>query len=198
MKKILVGIAMISLISLQQNCFGGRALDALINIEKVASYPMVLRWVIGSRSFESDFKSFSLNFESYRGRAEYVQQLLDSCDINDQSERFETPLMSAVRGNQSRIVRLLLSRGANPNLMNDRRETSLDLARKVHYHCDQEIIDLLESPEDYECSICFEENYYGEVHSCRHSFHSNCINDWHGEERENGMNPSCPMCRSEW
>ena len=144
----------------------------------------------------------SLDHEAYRGNVMRIRRLIDDgYDINQQNNKTRnTPLMRAARMNHAGSVRLLLSLGANPNLKDNRGKTALDQIRKlsnVHYFY-PEIIAMLEHPEDYECSICFEENYYGEVHSCRHSFHSNCINNWHGEERENGINPSCPMCRSEW
>jgi hypothetical protein len=52
---------------------------------------------------------------------------------------------------------------------------------------------------DQECTICLSPIYNTErvlMERCTHSFHRECIHNWHRTERRNGRPLSCPICRT--
>ena len=53
-------------------------------------------------------------------------------DVNSSSENGTTPLIAAARSGYAEVVKLLLSRRANPNLKLDTGETALDVALKTN------------------------------------------------------------------
>ena len=54
----------------------------------------------------------------------------------------------------------------------------------------------LETPQDTNCSVCFEnmdENNSRKLNPCGHRFHNQCINEW--MSTSGGAGNTCPMCR---
>ena len=65
------------------------------------------------------------------------------CVVNEQDQMGSTPLFHAVLNDRSDAVRVLLSRGANPDLQNDRGRSPLHAAsaRGDHSACAQVLVD---------------------------------------------------------
>ena len=78
-----------------------------------------------------DYGRLALLYAAFKGDVKAARQLLDAgTDPNARNSAAQTPIMMAVRANQPGALRLLLERGADPNVMDvdGRRWTALHMA----------------------------------------------------------------------
>ncbi|KAL3495899.1 purine and uridine phosphorylase [Aspergillus germanicus] len=76
-----------------------------------------------------------LHYAAFGHRESIVEALLqtDSVNVNAINLEGETPLLEAVRTGDSTIVRLLLNKGADPNVVNFRGQTAYSIAEEKMY-----------------------------------------------------------------
>jgi len=211
MNKTVVGIILTLLISLDQNCLGvGDEVCQFDHIETtVQDLQCAGEYYIKNATWSDLWRVVALpliiaknvsrlHLDAQFGNWERVNDLIYDYgyDVNLLDAEGDTPLICALYGNHTNIVKLLLHEGADRDVINNNGKMAITLARERNV--DPEIINMLENSDDYDCAICLEENHYGNKHSCGNSFHWKCIADWRRAERNNVINPSCPMCRLPW
>lgn len=56
------------------------------------------------------------------------------------------------------------------------------------------------APRNTDCSVCFEElnDSTGTCASCNNSFHASCVEQYNAARRQQGLPPTCAMCRRPW
>ena len=105
------------------------ARGADVNTVSSAKAPSVKNGPIGLASFTA------LTVAAAYGGPETIQALLDhNANVNAQDVRGMTPLMLAISTDRAdpRVIRLLLDKGADPNLKSRDGETAMDWAKKFH------------------------------------------------------------------
>jgi len=121
---------------------------------------------------------------------EICRLLLDkNPDVNACDKSDNTPLMIAALHNNAEVVKLLLERGANPEMRNETGQTALDISEK--YKCPESARIIGENMQ-LQCCICYMEFMKEDDKRktpCKHIYHADCINSWLRKST------SCPVCR---
>ena len=95
--------------------------------------------------------STPLHWAAGGGHMECLKQLLTvpNCEVNVQNKLGDTPLHNAAWKGHAAVVEVLLEKGARKDLLNNERQTALQLAAK-HPECGRFLMDHKLSEEGYE------------------------------------------------
>ncbi|OAA76622.1 ankyrin [Akanthomyces lecanii RCEF 1005] len=87
-----------------------------------------------NRSAISEAKSTALHVASYRGRLEVARKLLEDCsDINTRKQQTMSPLFQAAADGNVNVVKLLLERGGDPFVVNNKGLTLTQITAGYGY-----------------------------------------------------------------